>query len=249
MREAAVLLAALLLLTPFSQSSSIREGQNQNYEFVNGRWFDGSTFRNRSFYAVGGVLTSKRPKRVDSVIDLKDKFVIPPFGEAHNHNVGGANVEIIRKYLEDGIFYVKNPNVLPRDRASVEAKINIPESIDVAFANGGLTASEGHPIGLARRNIARAVWTESDADGAFYHTINNKADLDRKWAAILGGSRTLSRRTCSTQRSMRNVRMTRSINIGRDSIRLCYLILLNSLIKMGCEYQPISNPRLTFIMP
>ena len=132
-------------------------------------------------------MTSKRPKRVDSIIDLKGKFVIPPFGEAHNHNVGGANVEIIRSYLEDGIFYVKNPNILPRDRASVEAKINSPESIDVAFANGGLTASEGHPIGLAKRNVGRGVWTESDADGAFYFTIDNKTDLDRKWGAVLAG--------------------------------------------------------------
>ena len=187
MRNHVVLLAALLLLASFNEASSVGEVQQQNYEFVNGRWFDSNTFRNRIFYSVKGTLTSKRPKRVDSIIDLKDKYVIPPFGEAHNHNVDGANVEIIRRYLEDGIFYVKNPNTLPRDRASVEGRINIPESVDVAFANGGLTASEGHPIGLARRNIARGVWTESDAEGAFYFTINNKADLDRKWGAILAG--------------------------------------------------------------
>jgi hypothetical protein len=187
MRNLAVMLAALLLVASSHEASSIGEVQQQNYEFVNGRWFDGNSFKNRNFYSVGGILTSTKPKRVDSIIDLKDKYVIPPFGEAHNHNVGGANLEIIRKYLEDGIFYVKNPNNLPRDRASVESKINIPESIDVTFANGGLTASEGHPIGLVKRNIARGIWTEADAEGAFYFTVNNKADLDRKWSAILAG--------------------------------------------------------------
>jgi hypothetical protein len=187
MRNLAVMLVALLLVASSNEASSIGEVQQQNYEFVNGRWFDGSSFKNRNFYAVGGILTSTKPKRVDSIIDLKDKYVIPPFGEAHNHNVGGANVEIIRKYVEDGIFYVKNPNNLLRDRAAVESKINIPESVDVTFANGGLTASEGHPIGLVKRNVARGIWTEADGEGAFYFTVNNKADLDRKWSAIVAG--------------------------------------------------------------
>jgi hypothetical protein len=187
MRSLAVVLVALLLVASSNEASSIGEVQQQNYEFVNGRWFDGSSFKNRNFYAVGGILTSTKPKRVDSIIDIKDKYVIPPFGEAHNHNVGGANVEIIRKYVEDGIFYVKNPNNLLRDRAAVESKINIPESVDVTFANGGLTASEGHPIGLVKRNVARGIWTEADGEGAFYFTVNNKADLDRKWSAIVAG--------------------------------------------------------------
>ncbi|HWP42535.1 MAG TPA: amidohydrolase family protein [Blastocatellia bacterium] len=165
----------------------MRAAPQQNYAFVNGRWFDGHTFRERTFYSVDGVLTSKKPKRIDSTIDLKNRYVIPPFGEAHNHNVDGANSEIIRRYLEDGIFYVKVPNMLPRARASAEAAINTPESIDAVFANGGLTASDGHPIGLVRRNIARGIWTEADAEGAFYFTIDNKDDLDRKWDQILAG--------------------------------------------------------------
>jgi hypothetical protein len=187
MRKPTALLSLLLVLASFNVAPSSGGVIQQNSEFVNGRWFDGYNFRNRIFYSVNGTLTSKRPKRVDSLIDLKGKYVIPPFGEAHNHNVDGANVEIIRKYLDDGIFYVKNPNILPRARASLEGRINTPEGIDVAFANGGLTTSEGHPIGLARRNIARGTWTEADAEGAFYFTINDKTDLDRKWGLILAG--------------------------------------------------------------
>ena len=187
MRKPALLLAVSMLLASMSVPSSAGVLPEPSYAFVNGLWFDGHTFRNRTFYSVNGMLTSKSPEHVDSIINLKDKYVIPPFAEAHNHNVDGANVEIIRLYLNDGIFYVKNPNILPRARASVVAGINTPGSIDATFANGGLTASEGHPIGLARRNIARGVWTEADAEGAFYFTINNRADLDRKWGTILAG--------------------------------------------------------------
>ena len=187
MPRPAVLFTAVMLLASFEASSSSRRDPQQNYEFVNGNWFDGDSFKKRSFYTVDGRLSTKRPKRIDSKIDLKNGYVIPPFGEAHNHNVDGSNAEIIRKYLEDGIFYVKVPNILPRARASVEPMINKPESIDASFANGGLTASDGHPIGLARRNITRGVWTEDDAEGAFYFTINNKSDLDRKWDSILAG--------------------------------------------------------------
>src|SRR5215208_1561901 len=118
MRKPAALLSLLLVLASFNVASSRGVVLRQNFEFVNGRWFDGHTFRNRIFYSVNGMLTSKRLNRVDSLIDLRGRYVIPPFGEAHNHNVEGANLEIIRKYLEDGVFYVKNPNILPRARAS-----------------------------------------------------------------------------------------------------------------------------------
>lgn len=157
--------------------------------FSGGRWFDGRAFVERTFYSVGGTLTSHRPKRVDSVIDLSGKFVIPPFGEAHNHNVAqSARTDaIIRMYLDAGIFYVKNPNSLPRATAPLAGKINTPGSIDAVFANGGLTGAGGHPIALADRNIARGNWTPADGEGAFYFVVDDKGELDRKWPAILAG--------------------------------------------------------------
>ena len=159
------------------------------YEFINGRWFNGRSFTSKKFYSIGGVLTSSKPARIDSTIDLTGKYVIPPFGEAHNHNVENSSRidETIRMYLQDGIFYVKNPNILPRARVPLLGKINIPTSIDVVFANGGLTGSGGHPIGIVRRNIERGIWSEADGEGAFYFTIDSQADLDRKWESIKAG--------------------------------------------------------------
>ncbi|HEY0080104.1 MAG TPA: amidohydrolase family protein [Pyrinomonadaceae bacterium] len=163
---------------------------SKTYGFINGRWFDGQNFRDKRFYSVNGVLTSKKPVRVDSVVDLTGKYVIPPFGEAHNHNVedSGRIDEVIRKYLQDGIFYVKNPNNLSKTRASLLGRINTPKSVDVVFANGGLTASGGHPLGVVKRNLDRGAKPEDWAEGGFYFIIDELTDLERKWEKILAGN-------------------------------------------------------------
>lgn len=45
------------------------------------------------FYSVHGILTSKRPARIDRVFDFSGKYIVPPFGEAHNHNLDWSSDE------------------------------------------------------------------------------------------------------------------------------------------------------------
>jgi Amidohydrolase family len=157
-----------------------------NYEFINGRWFNGRKFVTKKFYSGDGILTAERPAHIDRTIDLTGKYVIPPFGEAHNHNLVWSGEESFTKlknrYLADGIFYVKNPTNLPRARAPLVGKINIPTSVDAVFSDGALTASGGHPVEVVRPNRG---FTAADGEGAFYWTIDDLADLDRKWGRIL----------------------------------------------------------------
>ncbi|MDQ3618225.1 MAG: hypothetical protein M3374_05870 [Pseudomonadota bacterium] len=61
----------------------------------------------------------------------------------------------------------------------------MPTSIDVAFANGGLTGTGGHPLPLITRNLARGVWTESNAEGAFYLTVDDQEDLESVWEQVI----------------------------------------------------------------
>ena len=154
---------------------------------VNGRWLLGGRFVETTRYVVGGSLRDRAVGPPDSTLDLHGGFVIPPFGEAHNHNIESpARIDaLVARYLRDGVFYVQNPNVLPRSRVSLAGKVNTPTSVDVTFANGGLTGPGGHPIEIVRRSIARGSWTAADGEGAFYWVIDNRDTLARKWPAIL----------------------------------------------------------------
>ena len=157
------------------------------YEFRGGLWFDGDSFRPRTFYTQDGMLVAERPARVDSLIDLRGLWVVPPFAEAHNHNLelGPDLEETIRRYLQAGVFYVKNPNVLPRSALAIRHLVNQPGSVDVSFAMGGFTGPGGHPIGVVERNLRRGIWTEAEGEGAFYHVLADTADLAAKWADFL----------------------------------------------------------------
>jgi imidazolonepropionase-like amidohydrolase len=169
-----------------SKLPSGEAARQHSYEFANGRRFDGRGFVPGTFYVVNGALTFRRPGHVDRTIDLTGKYVIPPFGEAHNHNLVWSDEagfsRLKNRYLADGIFYVKNPTNLPRARAPLAGRINIPTSVDAVFSNGGLTASGGHPVEIVRPNRG---FTEADGEGAFYWVIDDLADLDRKWEKIL----------------------------------------------------------------
>ncbi len=160
-------------------------GTGPSYEFRNGQWFDGRGFQAGTRYTVNRRLTDRRPSAVDSVIDLHGAYIVPAFGEAHNHNAVPSDTGVAHRYLRDGVFYVKNPDNLPREKANAAGVFNIPASIDVAFANGGLTGPGGHPIELVQRNVARGAWKPGDADGGFLFIIGSAAELEHKWPAIL----------------------------------------------------------------
>lgn len=162
-------------------------GPQPVYEFRNGLWFDGQEFVERTMYTRYGVFVDSPSAPVDSVIDLDGKWIVPPFAEAHNHNVEAGNGfgDLVDRYLSAGVFYVKNPNVLPSGVIPIRDAVNRPTGIDVTFAYGGVTGSGGHPIGVVRRNVRRGVWEEGQGEGAFYYAVDDTADLRQKWPALL----------------------------------------------------------------
>jgi hypothetical protein len=163
-------------------------GPDPVYEFRNGLWFDGRGFVERTMYAQDGVFVREPSAAVDSVVDLQGRWVVPPYAEAHNHNVeaGTGFADRVRRYLSHGVFYVKNPNVLPSNVIPIRDEVNRPESIDVSFAYGGITGPGGHPVGVVRRNVARGIWDEDAGEGGFYYAVADSADLAVKWPALMG---------------------------------------------------------------
>ena len=195
-RTSLLLLASSLLLLAVSVNLSPLKAQStgsQNVALVNGKWFNGKLFEPRTFYAVNGRFTAKRPSRVDRTLDLSGTWIVPPFGEAHNHNIGTgieqSDKEAIKKYLRDGVFYVKIQGNLPlSDKNKRELSINRPESIDVVFAQGSITSAGGHPITLVERLLAQGFYpgqTKQSLEDYRYFTIDSDTELDQKWALVL----------------------------------------------------------------
>jgi imidazolonepropionase-like amidohydrolase len=188
--EFARLVTAALLATACHRALPETAGQ-RGFELRDGRWLGRDGFRAGTRWIVDARIATRRPRQVDSVIDLAGRWVVPPFGEAHNHNVDYSTPartdSLIARYLRDGVFYVRNPGNLPRGRDSLAGRVNLPRGVDVVFANGLLTATGGHPTGLYRRNLARGAMTAADGEGAFFWSIDSLPDLERKWPRILAG--------------------------------------------------------------
>ncbi|MGH9845848.1 MAG: hypothetical protein ACREEM_44655, partial [Blastocatellia bacterium] len=116
LRRKLPLLTLTLALIFFGSPSCWRHAKAQTglparktYQFINGQWFDGKSFRRQTFYSVNGLLTRKKPAKVDEVVDLKNGYVVPPFADAHTHHFDNPEniAQHVEMYLKDGVFYVK----------------------------------------------------------------------------------------------------------------------------------------------
>jgi hypothetical protein len=169
------------------------------YAFVNGQWFTGAGFESRTFYSVNGMLEPGRPPRVDSTIDLHGGFVIPPFADAHTHNLDGPfNLDaMVAAYVKEGTFYVQVLTNTQTGAHQVHWRFNHPCALDVAYANGGLTSTLSHPFQAYEPRAAGfydpAVWRQHWAEirksrkleNDAYWFIDSVPDLTAKWPGIL----------------------------------------------------------------
>jgi imidazolonepropionase-like amidohydrolase len=181
-----LLAAAFLLLSSLAAPA-------ESIAWHNGLWFDGTRFVNSTRYSSDGLFVAKRPRKIDRTIELGERFVVPAYGDAHHHGIDSSDGldDKITVFLEAGIFYVKNPNVIPDLLTpDVRAKLNRPDSIDTVFSNGGLTSTGGHPAPLHAYLAAIGVFKglkPEDMENRAYFVIDSQADLDAKWSRILAG--------------------------------------------------------------
>lgn len=168
----------------------------ENYALLNGRWFDGKGFEAATWYSVQGRLTRNPPQGRLEVVDLSGLFIIPPFGEAHNHNVEGPwNLRAVsERYLKDGVFYVKISNNVREFALQIRGRLNLPTSLDVVFAHAGLTGRGGHPIALYEDVLRRSRYEPAIGpiergwfENRSYVVVETERDVEEKWALITGG--------------------------------------------------------------
>jgi imidazolonepropionase-like amidohydrolase len=171
-----------------------RPETSPNTALVNGRWFNGNSFEPRTVYSVGGRFTSEKPARLDRTLDLAGLWIIPPYADAHNHSIGTGQVELdkiaVRRYLSDGVFYVKMQANIPIDE-EIKKRIGLgqPDSVDAMLAQEAITASHSHPAELADifffPNVYVPGFSKEIYERASIGPVDTVEELDRKWPAIL----------------------------------------------------------------
>ena len=142
--------------------------------FVNGRWFDGKEFVAASFFAVNGFLTQHEPPTGTScVVDLEQRYVIPPFGEAHIHALNDPETieEQLGTYLRKGVFYVLVQDALFEIAPAIRELADRVETPDVVYAEGVLLAP----------------WYDSVLDGVYRFLLQDGRFGERKTVQELDG--------------------------------------------------------------
>jgi imidazolonepropionase-like amidohydrolase len=171
----------------------------QVYAFENGNWLMGKRFVKKTVYTKDGLFVFDKPAAVDSVVDLAGQYCIPPFGDAHTHNLDGAyNLQpMMKQYVREGIFYVQvmgNYGSGAQVARPILAKAKV---LEATYANALLTATYGHgfypyePMAMGFYNpadqfkYADSVKKSRRAENDAYCFLDSIADVDAKWPLIM----------------------------------------------------------------
>jgi len=199
MKKFNYILILTILMSLFS-CKGFEENEHTTF-YKNGYIFNGDTFEKKDFYVKNGILLfNNEDYYIKNEIDLNNKYVIPPFGDAHTHNFDDVKLfdSIYNAYLNEGTFYVQ---VLTNHYSSyqkIKDSINKPGKIDVAFSHGGITSNGGHPHALYetrslgmnwramlrpenQEKIRKSRTQEKDA----YYIMDQVTDVEEQWKEVM----------------------------------------------------------------
>lgn len=187
-------LLTIAVIMPVLSACKVPEHEPQEVMVYEGAWIWSSDRFERGELHVSdkGVFIEPAHSPKDAQrIDLSDRYIVPPFCEAHNHNIGGSFLgveETAQRYLNEGVFYTMMLGSFTLYREGIEKTVNTPSSIDVAFANNGITGSGGHPRGLReslqRRFGSYPEFTPDTLPDKGYFEADTIAELREKWQLI-----------------------------------------------------------------
>ncbi|MGI9160508.1 MAG: amidohydrolase family protein, partial [Saprospiraceae bacterium] len=188
----------LALLTCLAVFQAIAQNASKTYELRNGAWYNGQDFSIGNWYMTGGILTRKAPAKVDSVIDLTGKWIVPPLADAYCSSLSdNPNAKMVTEsYMGEGVFYLQILSNSQEDRKALSGLVNTASTPDAVFANGGITCTLGEPcirFEAPAQNIRNPQMIAQRYDqikllramlGNGYWFIDNKTALDANWKKI-----------------------------------------------------------------
>ena len=165
----------------------------------NARFFTGRGFRPTNWYIVDGLLTKRKPDVPFETIDLTGKFVAPAYGDAHTHHFEGEyfSRRMASQYLSEGTVFAQTMTEHISMKADANRVVNRPDSLDVAFADAGITATNGHPTftyealaanlpaNLTPQERSDQMKTRHTQEGDAYWIVDTPQELDAVWPRFL----------------------------------------------------------------
>lgn len=166
--------------------------------YENGNWWTGDGFEVGTRTVSAGTFVEASPAEVDSVVDLEGRWLVPPFGDAHTHNLDGDTTTAPR-YLREGVFYVQVLTNTVSGAARVREAFAGPASIDIAYANAGISSEFGHPLLAYEPRAMGLDWTAYNErreeicrsrlmEGEAYFFIEDEAELEETWPRVVESS-------------------------------------------------------------
>jgi imidazolonepropionase-like amidohydrolase len=180
----------VLLLSQISAYLLLAQNSGAGIALKNGKWFEDGSFRTREMYIVNGLLSEKAPSSVAEVVDFNAQFVIPPLGDAHEHNFNSKRwiQEDIRLFLNEGVFYVMVQDSIGPLDLEVRSQVNHQRSVDVAYTWAPLIGP-GHGLldlfqSMAGKPPFEKATSVKDLDTIAYFLMSNESDVQQKWPAL-----------------------------------------------------------------
>lgn len=175
--------------------SFVRFSYGQTMQLNNINYFSNGKFeKSNTVYISKGKFTFKKPSKIDTIINLQNKFVLPPFAEGHTHKIDNQSEleKDVKTFLNQGVFYALVLNNFSSNVLQNKAKLNSKNTLEVVYANGGITASGQHPSFVYERILSgiKDWWMPENSEkiknsrkgeNDAYWFMDNSKDVDIKW--------------------------------------------------------------------
>jgi len=146
--------------------------------YVNGRWYDGSAFVERTAFVRDDVFVEAPEAAPGTTVDLAGGYVTPAFAEAHHHTVL-CTPDRIEQFVRAGVLYAAIMAARSSTR-ECQAQMHGDGSVEIVSALSSFTATGAHPSQIARNFRL----PPDRVDGDWVHYVDSEADLDRVWPRI-----------------------------------------------------------------
>jgi hypothetical protein len=177
------LIAFLFLAAPAAAAAEV-------VHYTGGLWYDGAGFSLQEWYVDDGRLSTEPPGRVARTVDLSGRYVIPPYAEAHNHNLQSPFLaeRFHAAYDRAGIFYAMMLCGSPDGDAAAATRRLLAErsAVDVLLATACISSHDGHPLRMAMQPSSpdERGPTPEEVHDWVYIVIDTPDDIEAKWPLV-----------------------------------------------------------------